>query len=278
MPVLDVQLLLLGWAASVVFLLAMWIVQRRTLDAGISDVGWALSLAGMAIAAALLGDGGLGPRVLVGVLGGVWGLRLGLHLVFDRVLGHSEDGRYRYLREHWGAAAQRKFFGFFQLQAFVAAVLSIPFLVAVRAPSDALTGWHVAGLLVFAAGKTFEIVADRQLARFRAEPSNRGHTCRVGLWRLSRHPNYFGEWILWWGFALVAWPAPGGAWALLAPLAMYLMITRVSGIPYTEAQALRSRGDDYRRYQRETNAFFPWPRAASRDAAAPSDRPLGDVR
>lgn len=259
MPPLQWNVLLLGWLVSALFLATLWLWQRRHEDAGISDVGWALSLGGLAVAAAVTGGGAPTPRVLIGVVGGVWGLRLGLHLLFDRVIGKSEDGRYAYLRRHWGERADAKFFGFFQLQAFVAAVLSLPFFVAVRATEDALHGWHVAGLVLFAAAKTGEIVADRQLAAFRADPSTSGKTCRRGLWRFSRHPNYFFEWLIWWSFAFLALPAPGGAWALVAPAVMYVMVTRVSGIPYTEAQSLRSRGDDYRRYQRTTSAFFPLP-------------------
>jgi len=268
------RVLLLGWLSSAVLLAVLWLWQRRHKDAGISDVGWALSLAGLALAAALSGEGAATPRWLIGVVGGVWGLRLGLHLLFDRVIGHREDGRYRFLREHWGERADAKFFGFFQLQAVVATLLALPFFVAVRAPEDRLVGWQLAGLALFVVAKSGEVLADRQLARFRADASNRGRTCREGLWRWSRHPNYFFEWLIWWSFALLALPAPGGAWALVAPLVMYVMITRVSGIPYTEAQSLRSRGEDYRDYQRSTSAFFPLPpRSHSQSVRRPAADP-----
>ncbi len=247
-----------AWAASAIFLGLLWFAARRHRDAGIVDVGWAASLGAMAVAYALLAQGAPAQRLLVGLMGGAWGLRLALHLLTDRVLGKPEDGRYRALREHWGERADGHFVWFFQLQAALAALLSLPFLVAANNPADTLAPVQWAGVLLFAAAKIGETTADRQLARFRAAPTNRGRTCREGLWRFSRHPNYFCEWLIWCAFALVAWPAPHGPWTLLAPAVMYVLVTRVSGIPFTEAQSLRSRGDDYRRYQATTNAFFPW--------------------
>jgi steroid 5-alpha reductase family enzyme len=109
-----------------------------------------------------------------------------------------------------------------------------------------------------------ESVADAQLNRFRANPANKGKTCRVGLWNFSRHPNYFCEWLVWVGYFVYALGSPGGWMAVYAPALMYLFLTRVTGIKATEEHALRSRGEDYRQYQRTTNAFFPWfPRRAS---------------
>lgn len=252
------DLALVAWAAAALAQLGLWLVQRRQRDAGLVDVGWAASLGGCAVAYALLADGAPIQRLVIGVVGGLWGARLAIHLLFDRVLGHDEDGRYARLREHWGASADRHFLWVFQAQALLAALLSLPFLIAAGNPSTELAPVQLAGLGLFVLAKLGETVADRQLARFRADPSHRGRTCRVGLWRYSRHPNYFCEWLVWCAFAALAWPAPGGALALLAPALMYLLITRVTGIPHTEAQALRSRGDDYRRYQRTTSPLIPW--------------------
>lgn len=247
-----------GWLAASVVMVALWVAAKRHRDAGLVDVGWAACLGGLAVAWSLLADGAGVQRALIGALGGLWGLRLAWHLLTDRVIGQEEDGRYQALRAHWGDSADLHFIWFFQAQALLAVGLSLTFLLAARNPASELAVVQWAGLALFAAAKLGEIVADRQLARFRRDPNNKGKTCRVGLWRYSRHPNYFCEWLIWCAFALVATPAPGGAWAWLAPVAMYVFITRVTGIPYTEAQSLRSRGEDYRRYQRETNAFFPW--------------------
>jgi steroid 5-alpha reductase family enzyme len=241
-----------------VFLQVLWALARRHQDAGIVDVGWAASLGGMAVFYAIVGEGAIEQRLLIGGVGGLWGLRLASHLLFDRVLGKEEDGRYRFLREHWGAKADAHFLWFFQLQAFLAAFLSLPFLMAAANSSATLAPIQWAGLGLFVIAKVGETVADRQLAGFRSDASNRGVTCRLGLWRYSRHPNYFFEWLVWFAFAALAWPAPGGPWALIMPVIMYVLITRVSGIPYTEAQAIRSRGEDYRRYQRSTSPLIPW--------------------
>jgi steroid 5-alpha reductase family enzyme len=214
----------------------------------------------MAVAALLAGAFGqdaLLPRLLVAVFGAAWGLRLCLHL-FLRVRGEAEDGRYQALRAAWDGSPA-KFFAFFQLQAVVVALFTLPFVAAAARPSDAVDGWVVAAITTWVLAVGGEWLADRQLADFRADPSNRGRTCRVGLWGWSRHPNYFFEWLHWFAYL---WLAIGGplAWlALTGPVLMLLFLYRVSGIPWTEAQSLRTRGEDYARYQREVSAFFPWP-------------------
>jgi steroid 5-alpha reductase family enzyme len=202
----------------------------------------------------------VGVPGLVAALGGGWALRLAWHLWTDRVRGRTaEDGRYAAMRAHWGDKAPARFFWFYQGQALVAVVFSLPMLAAMR--GGRLDGWAVAGVIVWLVAVAGEAAADRQLARFRADPANRGRACRHGLWRWSRHPNYFFEWLHWWTYVLIG---HGALLTWLGPALMLLFLFRLTGIPYTEAQALRSRGEDYRRYQRETSVFFPWP--ARRDA------------
>jgi steroid 5-alpha reductase family enzyme len=252
---------LAGWAAVAVAQLALWWQQRRSGDASIVDVGWSAALVALAAWYAIAGDGLGERRLLVGAMGAVWGGRLAWYLgrrLRRARARHGEDGRYQALRARWGAAAQRNFFLFFQVQAAWSVLFSIPFLIAMGAARPAL-GWQdLLGVALWAIGVAGESVADAQLARFRADPANAGRTCRVGLWRASRHPNYFFEWIGWWGYVAIAWGAPHGWVALLGPIVMLLFLVRFTGIPYTEAQALRSRGDDYRAYQRTTSAFVPW--------------------
>lgn len=268
------DLLLQAWIASAALMAVLWLLAVRHRDAGLVDVGWAASLCGMALFYAVAGDGSVEQRVLAGAVGGVWAGRLAWHLLTDRVIGKPEDGRYQALREHWGDRANLHFAWFFQAQALLAAGLSLPFLVIAHCELETLATVQVVGLVVFVGAKAGEALADRQLARWRADPDNRGKTCRDGLWRYSRHPNYFFEWLIWWGFALLAWPAPYGPWMWFGPVVMYVFVTKLTGIPYTEAQSIRSRGDDYRRYQQTTNAFFPWfPReapAAERAASSES--------
>ncbi|GAB6195107.1 DUF1295 domain-containing protein [Lysobacter xanthus] len=257
----------IGLSMSVVMTLG-WLWQWRTRNAGLVDVLWSLGVGGSAVALALVGDGAVLPRVLLGVLGGVWGLRLALHLG-HRVFTEAEDGRYAYLRAHWNGS-QVRFFLFFQLQALLVPLFALPFAAVARAPGGGPGGWLVAGVAIWLLALAGEGIADRQLARFRADASNRGRTCRDGLWRYSRHPNYFFEWLHWFAYAALAAGSPWWWMAAAGPVVMYVFLRWISGIPFTEAQALRTRGDDYADYQRTTPMLIPRlpRRTAPRRAAA----------
>jgi steroid 5-alpha reductase family enzyme len=244
------------WGGSAVVMTLGWLWQLRKDNAGIVDVLWALGLGCAAVWLAIAGDGSVLFRSLLGMLGGGWGLRLAWHL-WRRVSREPEDGRYRYLRAHWHGS-QLKFFGFFQLQSFVVVLFAVPFLAVARNPAERISVWAAAGLLIWIISIGGESLADRQLAAFRRQAANRGRTCRSGLWRYSRHPNYFFEWLHWLSYVALSVGSPLALWSLLGPVIMYVLLRWVSGIPFTEAQALRSRGEDYRQYQRETPLLFPW--------------------
>lgn len=251
---LLIALIAAGMAAAMA---ALWTIQRRTGDAGIVDAGWSagVGLAGVAVAAA--GPGDPGRRILLGVMIAVWSARLAIYIVRDRLLKGVEDGRYRKLRSYWSDRAQPWLFLFFQAQALLVAILAIPLLPG--AWNGRPLGWpDLLAAAVWVIAVAGESLADAHLAAFRANPANRGRTCREGLWRYSRHPNYFFEWLHWWAYVPLAWGAPLPWLALLGPALMIFFLYRVTGIPYTEAQALESRGDDYRDYQRTTSAFVPW--------------------
>jgi steroid 5-alpha reductase family enzyme len=258
------MLFLLGWAVVAALQAALYLRQRRTRDATPVDAGWAFSLALLAVLYAVLAPGGVEHRVLVAIVVSVESLRIAWLVV--RRIGHGEDTRYAELRMRWRERGreQASFAVFFQAQAFLAALLSLPFLLAAFNGSDGLEPleWAGAALWVVAAGG--EAVADRQLTAFKARPESKGRTMRDGLWRYSRHPNYFFQWLTWVAYALIALAAPYGWLGLSAPILMLLLIVFVTGIPPSEEQALRSRGDDYRRYQRETSAFVPLPPRSSR--------------
>jgi steroid 5-alpha reductase family enzyme len=236
----------------------LWLVQRKTGNAGIVDVGWTAGVGILGVFFAATSDGYLPRRILVAALIGTWSARLALYLLFDRVLGHPEEGRYRTLREKWGVAASKRLFRFFQIQALTVAFFALPILVVAWHPVDRWTGWDLAGGLLWAVAVGNTVLADRQLARFKRRPENRGKTCREGWWRYSRHPNYFFEWLHWWSYVILAIGAAYWWVALLAPAAMLYFLVCVTGIPPTEAQAVASRGEDYRRYQRSTSSFVPW--------------------
>jgi steroid 5-alpha reductase family enzyme len=247
--------LLVIWLASAWLMTAGWAWQRRKTNAGIVDVLWSTGVGGAAVLAAFIGSGAVLSRVVMAGLGGLWGLRLALHL-WRRVAGEAEDGRYRALREHWHGS-QAKFFGFFQFQAFLIGLFAVPFIAVAANPLISVPA-IVAAIVVWLISVGGESLADRQLAAFRADPSNRGKTCRAGLWRYSRHPNYFFEWLHWFAYVLLALGSPLWWLAWSGPVVMFLFLRFVSGVPYTETQALRSRGEAYRRYQRDTPMFFPW--------------------
>ncbi len=253
-----VALVLSGWLVMAAVMAALWVVQRARRDAGVVDVGWAAGLGLLAVLYAVLAAGPLLRRLLVATMAGAWSLRLAWYILVNRVLGKPEDGRYQTLRSKWGDRAQSRFFVFFQLQALVDVIFSLPYLVAMTNPTPGLGVCGLAGVLVWVVAVVGEALADRQLAAFRADPANRGRTCRVGLWRLSRHPNYFFEWLHWWSYVLLAVGSPWWALTLVGPVLMLFFLFKVTGIPATEAQALASRGEDYRDYQRTTSAFVPW--------------------
>jgi len=251
-------MILVAWGAMAAVMTVLWLVQRSTGNAGIVDVAWSFGTGLCAVFFAAATDG-FGPRrVLVGALAGLWGARLGLYLV-RRVLSEAEDGRYAMLRERWGDRTQAYLFGFFQIQALWAVMFALPMLVAAANPAQPLGWLDALGAIVWAIAVGGEAVADAQLARFRRDPANRGRVCDTGLWRYSRHPNYFFEWVHWWAYAVIAISGPWGWLALAGPIVMLVFLLRITGVPMTEARSLRSRGDAYRDYQRTTNCFFPGP-------------------
>ena len=242
-----------------------WWLARRPGRSGMMDVVWSYATAATAAAGALVPSAGAVPlrQTLVAGLALAWGLRLGTH-IWWRGRGGHDDPRYAALRRAWGRHWDLRLFQFAQIQAACALVLALAVVLAARnrAPLGQWSDWAGLALLVIAV--VGEGVADAQLAAFRADPRNRGGICQAGLWGLSRHPNYFFEWLAW-----LAWPvvaigpagAPGWSWlALAAPALMYLLLVHVSGIPPLEAHMLRSRGAAFADTQRRIRAFWPVPK------------------
>ncbi|HMD31505.1 MAG TPA: DUF1295 domain-containing protein [Candidatus Acidoferrales bacterium] len=252
------HLLLLGWLVAAGVMTLLWLLHLPMRNAAIVDFGWAFLLPTLAIFFAAVGPGYAPRRWLLAALAAVWGYRLAFYLLFTRILGHPEEGRYVELRQSWKTSLPFKFLIFFQAQALLDVFLSIPFLLAALDPQPAL-GWNeFAAAGIWAVAFAGEATADAQLHAFKSDRVNKGKTCDTGLWRYSRHPNYFFEWLIWVAYALYAFAAPWGWLALACPALMLFFLFRVTGIPATEAQALRSRGDEYRRYQQTTSAFIPW--------------------
>jgi len=236
----------------------LWLASLVTQNASIIDRFWGLGF--VALAFSYVPQGGL-PDVrgrLVLVLVTLWGLRLSAHIIW-RGWGRGEDKRYVVMRRTWG----RRFrivslFNVFHLQAILIWIVSAPLYVAAQSQAPSPLVWSDgvgAGLVLI--GLYFETVADYQLAAFKADPRNEKKVLHSGLWRYSRHPNYFGDFLVWWGFFALAQGRPNAAWAIISPLVMSTLLLRVSGVRFLERRLQRSK-PDYRHYTDKTNAFFPW--------------------
>jgi len=262
----PIWLMIIAVLSMILIMSALWFVQARTGNSGIVDVAWTYGVGGLAILFASLSDGDPIRRWVVAALAGLWSLRLGTYIL-RRVMSEAEDGRYTRLKRDWGDAAQAKMFWFYQFQALGCVLFAVPMLIAaqVSQPPDF---WVYVGIAIWVLAIGGETLADGQLARFKQDPANRGNVCQVGLWKYSRHPNYFFEWLHWWSYVALAITAPWGWLSLFAPLVMLYLITRVTGIPPTEQRAIESRGDAYRIYQRTTSPFIPWPPKTERAADA----------
>jgi steroid 5-alpha reductase family enzyme len=188
-----------------------------------------------------------------------WSLRLGTHL-FLRLRSHypQEDGRYIDLRVKWAKNLKFNFFVFYLFQGLSVVVLSLPFLLIAMNPREEFHWLEYLGVAVWAIGLFGESTSDQQLKRFKLDAANKGQVCQTGLWNYSRHPNYFFEWLVWVGYFLLAVSAPNGWLALISPMIIFYLLVKMTGIPYTEAQSIKSRGEKYREYQRTTSAFVPW--------------------
>ena len=248
----------IGAAAAAVLMLILWLIHLRTGNAAIVDAGWAGGLALLGILYARLGGGYSVRAAIMGTMAAIWGLRLAAHLLFSRIIGHPEEGRYQELRRQWKTNIPFKFLLFYEFQALLCMVLAVPYLLAARNPASEISPLEWTGLGLWVLAVAGEATADAQLESFKSDKASKGRTCQVGLWRYSRHPNYFFEWLVWVAFALFALASPYGYWGLISPALILYFLLRVTGIPATEAQALRTRGEEYRRYQQTTSAFVPW--------------------
>ena len=253
-----VNALMLGTISVCALMLLLWLIHFPLRNAAIVDAGWAGGLTLLAAIDATVG-GGYRPRALcMAGMASLWGLRLAMYLLFTRVIGHPEEGRYVQLRRDWGGNLALKFLLFFEFQALLCVVLSLPFLLAAINTRPRLSVFEYCAMVLWLLAWLGETTADWQLMRFKSDPAHRGGLCHVGLWKFSRHPNYFFELLIWVSFALFALGSPFGYLGVLSPLLMVYFLFRVTGIPATEAQALRSKGETYRQYQRTTSAFVPW--------------------
>lgn len=254
----PLSLVMIAYILMAIVMGVLWAVQRKTKNAAIGDVGWCAGLIASVLSYATQAPAGIERILLTAMLVVLYAGRLGLHIYSERVAGQPEDGRYRRLRKKWGDSESVNMFVYFQWKAVSVAVFSFPFLAVLWNPRVPSSVVELLGLLIWGVGVAGEAKADRQLAHFRADPRNEGRVCREGLWRYSRHPNYFFDWLHWCSYVVMTMGAPGWLFTWVGPIGMGWLLFRVTGIPRAEEQALSSRGEEYKAYQVTTNAFFPW--------------------
>ena len=235
-----------------------WIVSLLKRDASIADVFWGPLFVVIAVTMLMLGSGTGPRRLLVLALVAAWAARLTWHLA-RRNLGQGEDARYRAMRAHHGEKfAIVSLFTVFLCQPLLAWIIAAPVIAVMQHTSPArLTPSDALGTLVFVTGFVLETLADRDLTKFKQDPANRERVLDRGLFRYSRHPNYFGEFVLWWGLGCFGL-AVGSVASLVGPVLISVLLLRVSGVTLLESTIV-SRRPDYARYQATTNAFFPGP-------------------
>lgn len=249
----------------------VYAIARKIDNYGIVDVAWSYAFAVLAAFYVLAAPGWLPRRLLVGLMVALWSVRLGTHL-YQRVMGHhpEEDGRYQQLRRDWAVGFAVRMFRFFQYQAWSVVLLGAPFVLAMLNPRVGFHPLEIAAVVLWFIALSGEALADAQLRAFKRNPTSKGQVCEVGLWRYSRHPNYFFEWLIWVSYALFAVASPWGWIGFLSPAIILYLLLRVTGIPLTEEQAVRSKGDAYRRYQQTTSVFVPLPRKRAQPAGGVS--------
>lgn len=254
------EIYLIGYGIIILFMTVVWLISVRIKNASIVDMVWGFVFVVAAVTYFALGDKGYDTRKwLVLILTVIWGMRLSLYLTV-RNWGKEEDFRYQRFREHYGAERYWwfSFFQVFLLQGSILWVVSLPLAVAQFHDTPAyLTVFDVLGVIVWGIGVFFEAVGDWQLARFKSNPENKGKVMNTGLWRYTRHPNYFGDSMVWWGLFLLAVSTPWGILTIISPILMTYLLLRVSGVRMLERTLKQKPG--YEEYIRRTSAFFPMP-------------------
>jgi steroid 5-alpha reductase family enzyme len=233
-----------------------WVVQLKTQNAGLVDAVWSWALGALGVWYALCGTAPVELRYALAAIAGFWGFRLGTHL-YVRHIGKAEDGRYRRFREQWGDKANFNMFWFFQFQTVFSMLLGITFCVVAWSPAAPSLPVIIGSLIFGALCIAGEGLADLQLEQFKNKPENKGKVCNQGLWKYSRHPNYFFECLHWLAYLGLASASPYWYLSLSAPLVIWFLLMKMSGIPLTEAQAAKTR-PEYAEYIRVTSPLIPW--------------------
>jgi steroid 5-alpha reductase family enzyme len=247
-----------GLVTTIVIFTLTWLIQLKTKNAAIVDSVWAATFPLLTLLYFMTTDGCLPRKIMITVMVLAWGLRLATYL-FIRTIGQPEDVRYTALRKEWGEKQNILMLRFYYFQALLALALTFPFALIMLNTNKSLSALEWTGCVLWIIALIGESIADAQMNSFRKSKANKGKVCNVGLWKFSRHPNYFFEWLIWVAFFIVALASPFGELSILCPMAILYFLLNLTGIPYTEAALLKSKGEAYEEYQRTTSAFIPLP-------------------
>jgi steroid 5-alpha reductase family enzyme len=240
-----------------VYMTGVFLLALRLEDNSIVDIAYGPGFVLMGWVAYLLFGSEHIRALLLLLLISIWGGRLAVHIFLRKRCERGEDPRYRQWRERWGKNfVWRSFLQIYLLQGGVIYLVALPLLLVIHKAGGPLGGLDLAGIAVWLFGFAFEVIGDWQLLRFKKNPDSRGKMLNTGLWKTTRHPNYFGEATLWWGVFLIGLGAPHGWLAIISPLLIIFLLLRVSGIPMLEAKYAGN--PQFEAYKQRTNAFFPW--------------------
>ena len=255
----QIYLPLVALAIVCTIMLCAWLWGTKIHNYSVVDAFWSFNFAVIAVFIYLMAEGNETRKLIVCALAFLWSLRLGTHLS-KRIFSHLdiEEGRYKQLRQEWKKNTHLKFFFFFQMQAVSNIWLAFPFFILATNSNPEMCWPEYAGAAIWLISIVGEAISDWQLDHFKKNPSNKGKVCDIGLWYYSRHPNYFFQLMIWIGVSLFSVCSPCGWLAIISPLTIAYLLFKVTGIPMTEEQSLRSKGDAYRDYQRTTSVFVPW--------------------
>jgi steroid 5-alpha reductase family enzyme len=252
------SILIVNLGIVLAFMVAVWLLSIAKRDASIVDIFWGLGFVLIAWMTFIRADGYIGRRALILVLVTAWGLRLAIH-IFLRNHGKGEDPRYAAMRERHGSRFWYvSLVTVFMLQAVLLWIVSLAGQASQISPTPETFTWlDIAGAIVWGTGFFFESVGDWQLKNFLKDPANRGKVLDWGLWAYTRHPNYFGESLIWWGVFIIALSSPANLWTIISPLLITFLLLKVSGVALTE-KSMTTEHSDYGDYVKRTNAFIPW--------------------
>lgn len=249
---------LLFYSAAFIFLYMTCVFCLALLkkDNSLVDIAWGLGFIGVAILTIFLKEGWTTRQVIVSCLVSIWGLRLALHIAL-RKRGRGEDFRYAKWRQDWGRwFVLRSYFQIFMLQGVFLFIIALPIILVNFSSREDLTAMDLLGIGVWCIGFIFEAVGDYQLVQFKKQPANKGKIISTGLWKYTRHPNYFGEVVMWWGIFLLALSVENGWLAVFSPFTITFLLLRVSGVTMLEKKYQGN--PEFEAYAERTNAFFPW--------------------